>query len=225
MNRKEELQKLVDDSQSLCEILRKEGKSSSGAAVRLLKEELDSYGIKYKFLPLHICSKKDLKDILVENSIYPSNTLLKRLFKEKIKERKCECCGITEWQNKPITFQLHHINGKHNDHRLANLMVLCPNCHSQTDNWGNKKEKKHCPYCGKEISRNSTYCRSCAPKHRATNDEKKSKRPSKEVLLEEIKTNSFVELGKKYGVNEASVRKWCKKYNLPFRRRDIKKLM
>lgn len=225
MNRKEELQKLVDDSQSLSEILRKQGKSSSGAAVRLLKEELDSYGIKYKFLPQHINPKKDLKDILVENSNYKKSDLLKRLFEERIKERKCECCGITEWQNKPITLQLHHINGNHNDDRLANLMVLCPNCHSQTDNWGNKKEKKYCPDCGKEINRNSTYCRSCAPKHRAANNEKKSKRPSKEILWEEIKANSFVELGKKYGVNEASVRKWCKKYNLPFRRRDIKKLM
>lgn len=225
MNKKEELQKLVDDSQSLTEILRKQGKSSSGAALRVLKNELNTYGIKYKFLPQKITSKKELKDILVENSKYPSGKLLKRLFEERIKEQKCECCGITEWQNKPITLQLHHINGNHNDDRLANLMVLCPNCHSQTDNWGNKKNKKICPDCGREISRKSTYCRYCAPKHKINNGEKKSKRPSKEILLEEIKDNSFVELGKKYGVTEGAVRKWCKKYNLPFRRRDIKKLM
>lgn len=226
MDRKEELQKLVDNSQSLSEVLRKQGKSVSGAAVKVLKNELNTYGIKYKFLPQHISSKKDLKDILVENSTYyTSSDLLKRLFKEKIKEQKCECCGISEWQDKPITLQLHHINGNHNDNRLTNLKVLCPNCHSQTDNWGSKKAKKYCPDCGKEICRESTYCRSCAPKHRVVNDENKSKRPSKEILLEEIKDNSFVELGKKYGVNEASVRKWCKKYNLPFRRRDIKKLI
>lgn len=108
---------------------------------------------------------------------------------------------------------------------MTNLIVLCPNCHSQTDNWGSKKEKKYCPDCGKEIDRKSSHCRSCAAKHRAANDEKKSKRPSKEILLEEIKVNSFVELGKKYGVTESAIRKWCKKYNLPFRRRDIKKLM
>ena len=78
-----------------------------------------------------------------------------------------------------------------------------------------------CPECGKEICSESTYCRSCAPKHRVVNDENKSKRPSKEILLEEIKDNSFVELGKKYGVNEASVRKWCKKYNLPFSTTNI----
>lgn len=100
-------------------------------------------------MPQHINPKKDLKDILVENSIYSSKDLLKRLFKEKIKEQKCECCGISEWQNKPITLQLHHINGNHYDNRLSNLKVLCPNCHSQTDNWGSKKEKKYCPDCGK----------------------------------------------------------------------------
>lgn len=225
MDRKEELQKLVDNSQSLAEILRKQDKSSSGAALKLLKNELDAYGIKYKFLPYHMRAKKELNDILVENSNYQSSKLIKRLFEEKIKEQKCECCGISEWQNKPITLQLHHINGNHNDNRLDNLIVLCPNCHSQTDNWGNKKEKKRCPDCGKEIGKESTYCRSCAPKHRADNGKNKSKRPSKEILLEEIKDNSFVELGKKYGVAESSVRKWCKKYNLPFRRSDIKQLM
>lgn len=196
MNRKKELQKLADNSQSFSEMLRKQGKSVSGAAVKVLKNELNTYGIKYDFLPQHINPKKDLKDILVENSIYSSKDLLKRLFKEKIKEQKCECCGISEWQNKPITLQLHHINGNHYDNRLSNLKVLCLNCHSQTDSWGSKKEKKYCPDCGKEIDRKSSHCRSCAAKYRAANDENKSKRPSKEILLEEIKDNSFVELGK-----------------------------
>ncbi|MGB2240169.1 MAG: HNH endonuclease [Pseudomonadales bacterium] len=48
----------------------------------------------------------------------------------------CSSCGIgDEWNGKPITLQLDHINGVNNDHRLDNLRMLCPNCHSQTDTW------------------------------------------------------------------------------------------
>lgn len=36
---------------------------------------------------------------------------------------------------KPIVLELHHKNGNTHDHRLENLEILCPNCHSQTDNW------------------------------------------------------------------------------------------
>lgn len=55
------------------------------------------------------------------------------LLNHKIKENKCEICGITEWNGNPITLQLHHINGDPKDDRLENLQILCPNCHSQTD--------------------------------------------------------------------------------------------
>jgi predicted HNH restriction endonuclease len=33
---------------------------------------------------------------------------------------------------------LHHINGNGHDNRLENLALLCPNCHSQTPNFGVK---------------------------------------------------------------------------------------
>ena len=31
----------------------------------------------------------------------------------------------------------------------------------------------------------------------------------------------FTQIGKMFGVTDNTIRKWCKKYNLPFRRRDI----
>lgn len=48
-------------------------------------------------------------------------------------------------------------------------------------------------------------------------------RPSKEQLLIEIKEMSFVDVGKKYGVTDNTIRKWCKNYKIPFRKKDMKK--
>lgn len=83
-------------------------------------------------------SSLPLEQILIKDSEYNRTKLKKRLIREGLKKYKCECCGITEWNNKPISLQLHHINGVHNDNRLSNLQLLCPNCHSQTENFGTK---------------------------------------------------------------------------------------
>jgi len=88
-------------------------------------------------------SPDDLKDILTENSTYQSSKLKKRLIEVGLKENKCEICGINTWNNKPLVLQLHHKNGIHNDNRLENLEIVCPNCHSQTDNFTAKNIKKN----------------------------------------------------------------------------------
>lgn len=50
-------------------------------------------------------------------------------------EYKCEKCDISSWLGGDLVLELHHINGNRKDNRLENLTLLCPNCHSQTDNW------------------------------------------------------------------------------------------
>lgn len=47
-------------------------------------------------------------------------------------------------------------------------------------------------------------------------------RPSKEELLQLIKTTPFTQIGKYYNVSDNAVRKWCKYYELPFRKKDLK---
>ena len=51
----------------------------------------------------------------------------------------CELCGIEDWCGKPLSFQLHHIDGNNKNNSVDNLQLLCPNCHSQTDTYSNKK--------------------------------------------------------------------------------------
>lgn len=86
-------------------------------------------------------AKIPLDEILAgDHPYYQTLKLKKRLIREKILENKCSCCGIEEWQGNPITLQLDHVNGDGSDHKLSNLRLLCPNCHSQTDTWCGKNK-------------------------------------------------------------------------------------
>jgi hypothetical protein len=68
--------------------------------IQALKETLDSYGIAHNHLPNKLIQeKKELSEILTENSTYQSAKLKKRLIDAGLKENKCEKCGNTgEWQ-------------------------------------------------------------------------------------------------------------------------------
>ena len=80
------------------------------------------------------------------------------------------------------------------------------------------KENKRCPDCGKIISLTAIRCGDCAAKAQRI-----VKRPEREVLKQEVFNTPFTTLGKKYHVSDKSIQKWCEYYNLPSKRRDIKK--
>jgi hypothetical protein len=63
-----------------------------------------------------------------------------RLLIAGLNELACEACGLAEWRGEPLSLQLHHINGDGLDNRLKNLLLLCPNCHSQTETWGGRNK-------------------------------------------------------------------------------------
>jgi hypothetical protein len=65
-----------------------------------------------------------------------------RLIRAGLLENRCEQCGLTEWQGKPLTAHIDHINGIKSDHRLENLRMLCPNCHSQTDTYSGHNARR-----------------------------------------------------------------------------------
>jgi DNA-binding CsgD family transcriptional regulator len=64
--------------------------------------------------------------------------LKKRLIKLGLKRSECERCGIADWRGRPLSLALHHVNGDPHDNRLENLQLLCPNCHSQTENFSGR---------------------------------------------------------------------------------------
>lgn len=52
----------------------------------------------------------------------------------------CAICGIgPEWNGKPLTLELDHIDGDRLNNELSNLRLLCPNCHAQTETSNRRK--------------------------------------------------------------------------------------
>lgn len=65
-----------------------------------------------------------------------------RKFIEETKGNVCEhCTNSGEWNGKPLTLQLDHIDGNSDNNELSNLRILCPNCHTQTDTWCGRNKK------------------------------------------------------------------------------------
>lgn len=71
-----------------------------------------------------------------------TNKIRQKLFKEKLKEEKCEKCGNIIWNDMPIPLEVHHKDGNKENNQLDNLEILCPNCHAQTDSYRGRNCKK-----------------------------------------------------------------------------------
>jgi len=79
-----------------------------------------------------------LQDYLDNKYPIHSNPLKKKLINANVLKHQCNSCKLQTWNEKPIPIQLHHINGNPYDNSLVNLELLCPNCHSLTENWTGK---------------------------------------------------------------------------------------
>lgn len=63
-----------------------------------------------------------------------------RKYLGEIRGYKCEVCGVNDWQGKPITLHVDHINGDPSNDHPSNLRLICPNCHSQTEFLGGRNK-------------------------------------------------------------------------------------
>ena len=125
---------------------------------------------------------------------------------------------------------VHHLNEIRNDNREENLIVFktigdhtafhngCE-IEMQGDVYVAKIHANNiCPNCGGHKYCHAKLCIKCSHIKR-----RKVDRPCKEELIRLIKNNTFIKIGKMYGVSDNTIRKWCKFYDLPYKQEDIKK--
>lgn len=81
-----------------------------------------------------------------------------------------------------------------------------------------ENKKTTCIDCGAKIYYNATRCEKCSQIAR-----RKVERPTKEQLYQDLVDTNFSAVGRKYGVSDNAVRKWCKEYGLPTKAADYKR--
>lgn len=141
---KDNLQELLEESNTYGEVLNKIGLSVIANNFKTLNKYIELWNLSTETIEKnrrkamsHIkytegVFKKSLEDGTC--TLSPSKTL-KKIIQYGLKEYKCEKCGVSSWNGNDIILELHHKDGDHSNNRFDNLQILCPNCHSQTDNF------------------------------------------------------------------------------------------
>jgi len=143
---KEEVAEALRNSRSLAQVLAKLGVRPGGNQARLrdlIQEmKLDTTHLQGKGWRSGTTAPpvpaRPIEELLVDGRYVETNRLKKRLIEEGLKESRCEMCARDSWNGHGIPLELDHINERRDDNRLANLRVLCPNCHAQTDTYRGK---------------------------------------------------------------------------------------
>ena len=69
-----------------------------------------------------------------------TSSFIRRYICEKY-NNTCVTCGQTSIHNNlPLTMQLEHCDGNSRNNKEENLLLLCPNCHTQTEFYGSKNK-------------------------------------------------------------------------------------
>lgn len=154
---KEYLEPLIKQATSVTHLIKLTGNKPSGGMHAMFKRLIRNYNFTTdhfngrgwsKGLTKHTsdrvarqAKKMSLSDeeILSENSTCQRASRIRETMIRHGKKYICEFGHEPTWMGSSLTLHIDHINGIHNDNRLENLRFLCPNCHQQTDTWGNKK--------------------------------------------------------------------------------------
>ena len=76
------------------------------------------------------------------NWVQKENGVVKwmRRYIHELNNHSCTVCNLSEWNGKPITLEVDHIDGQYLNNNVDNLRSICPNCHSQTETYKAKNK-------------------------------------------------------------------------------------
>lgn len=201
---KEQFKAAVEVSQSWEEIVRRLGieVTTKGADIKTLKKRCAMEGLKFR--PRLFRNRPDF----VENSEISIPAIKQKVITRKLLPYICSGCKVGgEWQGKPLSLHLDHINGENTDHRLENLRFLCPNCHSQTRTYAGKRHLgKSRDAEGKwlDVTPEQQYT---AVKQQTNPTVKVIDWPTDEKLLEDVKNSSILVISQLLGCTSSAIKK------------------
>lgn len=148
---------------------------------------------------------------------------------------KCKICGKNYPQS---VFEFHHLNPKEKIFGISNqgitrsqadiaseakkCIMVCANCHRLIE-----YEDFDISEIVSDFNEEKYYItlKELVNKNKKIVEERRtivSRKPSRDILKNQIRNLSFVQIGKIYSVSDNAIRKWCKSYKLPSRVSDIK---
>lgn len=140
----EEIEQFVEESFSYAELARKIGyddTSKNGSVYRTVHQMIDELNLDTSHFTGQGWNKDnfDYSRFRYGKAIKNGTTLAAIV---NLRGHRCEMCGLSEWMGKKITLEVHHVDGDSLNNELDNLQLLCPNCHSTTNNWKGRGIKK-----------------------------------------------------------------------------------
>ncbi|MFE9019148.1 HNH endonuclease signature motif containing protein [Streptomyces sp. NPDC007808] len=142
---REVLQTAVSASTNMCEVLRHLGLDVVGGHHTHISRRIEAYGIDTSHFRMPTRRDRPWRPrtpegLLIEQPAgharrVPGDRLKWAMTAVGVADR-CSLCGTEpSWRGRPLPLEVDHIDGNWRDNRIENLRLLCPNCHSTTDNY------------------------------------------------------------------------------------------
>ncbi|MFB7493928.1 HNH endonuclease signature motif containing protein [Streptomyces sp. NPDC056161] len=142
---REILQAAVSASTSMTEVLRRLGLDVVGGHHTHISRRIKAYGIDTSHFRLPTrkgdgSRRRAPEGLLVKQSAATARRMqssrLKQAMREHGLDERCALCGMAPvWLGEPLPLEVDHIDGDWRNNEIQNLRLLCPNCHSTTDNY------------------------------------------------------------------------------------------
>jgi 5-methylcytosine-specific restriction endonuclease McrA len=152
---KEQLQQLLDSSCFMTEVIKSFGLDPYSGnhrtlTERIMKDNLDVSKLKEnrkrEQSRLALTRQRIPNSVLFSKKSRSSKLIRARILQDQLLPYRCVFCDNRgEYNAKPLSLQLDHIDGNPTNNSLENLRFLCPNCHSQTPTFGGRNTRNFTP--------------------------------------------------------------------------------